>query len=484
MELRLKLVWCPRNILLLIALVATGCATTPASRRVPLPQFIGQTTAESPFHQALWGILIEEEDGPVLYSRNADVLMMPASNRKLFVSALASSCLGVASSIPTELWIDGWVSGESLFGNLVLKGFGDPSLGGRYDADRDARLQPLLDALRDRGITYVTGSVIGDVSRFDRETIPGSWKYDNLGSSYAAPVDALAWNENAVGVLLDARDCASPFVTTDPHIVSVQIELNCAPRADTEEEVTPSIRAQQGNLLRVEGELDLETALKPYLDLVGVEDPGLYAAAAVDDFLERNGIEIAGAPLVQAEPREWTEKAATIESPPLYLLLGTFLKVSQNLYGEMFFKASARELPASYEGARAVERMFLINEVGLSGTDFGWADGSGLSVENLVSPRAIVKLLRYMNRPETFELYYQLLATPGEEGTLQRRLAGLEMTMRGKTGTIDGVNALSGYVIGRKGRLRYFSIIANHHIGSSSSATAIIDGIVRRIADF
>ena len=477
MELRL------RRILLLITFVAVGCATT-ASRRVPLQQWIDQSIAASPFDHALWGILIEEEDGRILYSRNADLLMMPASNRKLFVSALAANCLGVGSSIPTELWLDGWIGSETLLGNLVVKGHGDPSLGGRYDADRDLRLQPFLDAMHARGITRITGSVVGDVSRFDREIIPGSWKYDNLGSVYAAPVDALAWNENAVGVLLDARDCAMPFATTDPHIVPVEIELTCAPRADTESELTPSIRAQEGNLLRVHGQLDFETAAKPYLDLVAVENPGLYAAAAVDDFLERNGIEIVGEPSIHTEPGEWTEKLATIESPPLYLLLGTFLKVSQNLFGEMFFKAAARELPASYEEARSVERMFLVNEVGLSETDFSFADGSGLSVENMVTPRAIVKLLRYMNRPETSEMYYQLLATPGEEGTLRRRLAGLETSMRGKTGTIDTVNALSGYVIGSEGRRRYFSIIANHHIGSSSVATTIIDSIVRRIADF
>jgi D-alanyl-D-alanine carboxypeptidase/D-alanyl-D-alanine-endopeptidase (penicillin-binding protein 4) len=428
---------------------------------------------------------VEEEDGRVVYQRNADILMMPASNRKLFVAALATQCIGVSASIPTELWLHGVVGAGVLQGDVIVRGYGDPSLGGRYDYDRDDRLRPFLDALLERGIYFVTGRVVADVSRFDRETIPGSWKYDNLGDSYAAPVDALAWNENVVGVLLDARDCERPAITTDPSFAAVaEVDLVCVPRIAEHEPVEPVLRTDARNDLLMRGEIDILSAARVYGDLVAVEDPGLYAAEAVDDFLRRQGISIGNPPRVETRPREWTERLATIESPPLYLLLGTFLKVSQNLYGEMLFKSSSQQLPASYAEARRVEHLFLENEVGVKPGSFDFADGSGLSVENMVSPRTILKLLRYLNRPETFGLYYQLLATPGEEGTLRRRLSGLEKSMRGKTGSIDSVNVLSGYLIGRDGRRRYFSIIANHHIGGSSEAIRIIDDITRRIADF
>lgn len=480
MELRLI------RLLLAAWLLLTACATAPPARRhPPLGPFIDRAIATSPFDHALWGILVEDQDGRVLYERNADILMMPASNRKLFVAALATQCIGVETSIPTELWLNGSLAQGVIEGDLVLRGYGDPSLGGPYEFDRDERLRPFLDALLARGVHTITGRVVADVSRFDREIIPGSWQYDDLGYSYAARVDALTWNLNVVGVLLDARDCNSIQVTTDPNFVPVtELELSCVPRFEESRSIHPVIRTDERNDLLIRGEIDLTTAGRLYGSLVAVEDPALYAAEALDDYLRRSGISVENPPSVEWRPREWTERLTAIESPPMYLLLGTFLKVSQNLFGEMFYKGSTRTLPASYEEARRLERLFLIDEVGLDPSEFHFIDGSGLSVHNLVTPRAIVKMLRHMNRPPWFGLYHQLLATPGEEGTLRRRLAGLEHSMRGKTGTLFGVNALSGYLIGRQGRLRYFSIIANHQIGGSTAALAIIDDITRRLADF
>jgi D-alanyl-D-alanine carboxypeptidase/D-alanyl-D-alanine-endopeptidase (penicillin-binding protein 4) len=466
---------------LLLASCATAARTPPA---VSLGQFIDQAIVAPPFEHAIWGILIEESDGRVLYQRNADLLLIPASNRKLFVSAFAAQCLGVSTTIPTELWLNGFVLNETLHGDIVLKGHGDPSLGGRYEADRDVRLMPYLDAIRSRGITTVTGSIIGDVSRFDREIIPGSWENDDLGSYYAAPVDALTWNENVVGVQIDARDCSNVHVTTDPNFVEAQVSLLCVPRPEGSEEVVPRMRTDDRNTVQIIGFIDLKTASTLYGDLVAVERPGLYAAQALDDFLRRNGVEIRGEPTENADGRPWLDRLVSTDSPHLSLLLGTFLKVSDNLFGETFFKGSSGQVPASYEAAREREGLFLENEVGLSPTEYYFEDGSGLSTHNRVTSRAILKMLRYMTRPEHYGTFFQLLATPGEEGTLRRRLAGLETTMRGKTGTVNGVNALSGYVIGRDGNLRYFSIIANHHIGSSSDAVKIIDSIVRRITDF
>src|SRR5688572_17965222 len=167
----------------LLVSCATATRTTPAP---DLGQFIDQAIVAPPFDHAIWGILIEEADGRVLYQRNADLLLIPASNRKLFVSAFAAQCLGVSTTIPTELWLNGFVLNDTLHGDVVLKGYGDPSLGGRYEADRDVRLVPYLNSLRSRGITTITGSIIGDVSRFDREIIPGSWENDDLGTYYAA----------------------------------------------------------------------------------------------------------------------------------------------------------------------------------------------------------------------------------------------------------------------------------------------------------
>src|SRR5262249_49845973 len=178
--------------------------------------------------------------------------------------------------------------------------------------------------------------------------------------------------------------------------------------------------------------------------------------------------------------RSWPERIAIIESPALIDLAAAMLKVSQNLYAEMLFKATA----GSYRGAQEIERTFLTNQVRIDGSQFRFLDGCGLAPDDLVPPAAIVAMLRWMNAPRRHAVYWDLLATPGEEGTLRRRLAPLSARLRGKTGTINGVNALSGIIAGSHGGYRYFSIVINHHTSQSSTATRAIDAMVTAINDF
>ncbi len=288
----------------------------------------------------------------------------------------------------------------------------------------------------------------------------------NLGSDYAAPVDALAYNENVVGVLID--DCEHPLVITDPLFVTATAHVVCGSGE-------PVIRSDSNNSLTIEG------VIPPHFQaLVSIADPALYAAQAFRDALHHAGIEVRGAPRVNAIPRSWAERMAIIESPPLSQLLATMLKVSQNLYAEMLFKGTA----GTYIGAEDLERMFLRNEVGIDAAEFRFVDGSGLAPDDLVTPAAVVTLLRWMNAPSRRGVFWNLLATPGEEGTLRRRLLPLASRLRGKTGTIAGVNALSGILAGEHGGFRYFSIVINHHIAESATATRAIDAMVNAIASF
>jgi D-alanyl-D-alanine carboxypeptidase/D-alanyl-D-alanine-endopeptidase (penicillin-binding protein 4) len=215
-------------------------------------------------------------------------------------------------------------------------------------------------------------------------------------------------------------------------------------------------------------------------ELAAISDPALYAAQAFREALRHANIEVRGTTRVNVTPRAWQEQIAIIESPPLFLILSVVLKNSQNLYAEMLFKSTA----GTYRGAQDLEREFLTHEVGIDGSEFRFVDGCGLSPDDLVAPAAIVSLLRWMNAPPRRGIFWSILATPGEEGTLRRRLVPLAARLRGKTGTIAGVNALSGILAGAHGRYRYFSIVLNHHIADSPVATRAIDAIVNAIADF
>jgi D-alanyl-D-alanine carboxypeptidase/D-alanyl-D-alanine-endopeptidase (penicillin-binding protein 4) len=391
-----------RVIVCCLLIVLTGCATTPPPSP-SLASTIDAAISRPPFQHAFWSILIEEDDGRVLYSQNADKLTIPASNRKLFASATVSQCLGLDSQLATEVWRDGE--------DLVLVGDGDPSLGSwRYERSGD--FDALADSLRARGITHVR-DVIADVSRFDRDTFPGGWKYGNMGADYAAPVDALAWGENEIPV-----DRAVP-------------------------------------------------------------DPALYAATVLRDTLVLRGITVTGMPRVNTAPRTWSERLATLPSPFIGQLLMTVLKNSHNLYAEMLLKRTA---DGTYNGAFARERTFLASEVGLDGAAFRFVDGSGLAPDDLVTPRSTVKILRWMNDPVRREFWWATLAQPNNLGTLRRRLIPLESRLRGKTGTINGVAALSGMIAMPDGRFRYFAVVTNHHNGDDDEAVKIIDEVVAAIA--
>lgn len=397
MELRLN-----RHSILFVSLIFAACATAPPPATT-LATSIDAAIHRPPFQHAFWSILVEEDDGRVLYARNADKLTIPASNRKLFTSATVADCLGISSQLTTEIWRDG--------DDLILRGDGDPSLGSwRYERSGD--FDALAQTLRARGITRVR-DVVADVSLFDRHTIPGGWKHGNLGYDYAAPVDALAWGENEVA---DDRS---------------------------------------------------------------VPDPGLHAATTLRDALWQAGIESTGVPRVNTEPRTWSERVATIPSPFIGQLLGTVLKNSHNLYAEMLLK---RTTNGTYDGAFATERAFLTT-LGIDGETYRFVDGSGLAPDDLITPETTIRILRWMNDRSRRAFWWMTLAQPNNDGTLRRRLPTLEQRFRGKTGTINGVAALSGILLMPDGHYRYFAAVINHHGGDGDGAVKIIDEIVETIAE-
>lgn len=440
----------------MIALLLTGCAT---ARQPSLSQRIDRVVTSPELVHAVWGIEVEDDAGRVLYQRNAGSLLQPASTRKIFAAASVLNCLGPEYRYATELWLDGR--------NLVLRGAGDPSLGGRWAYDRDAVFTPFVAALKTRGITSVD-SIIADVSAFDRVTIPGTWKVGNLGSDYAAPVDALAYNENVVGVWIE--HCGYPVVTTDPMFLDSVESVTCGAG---EPSAAVNLVSDE-NVVKVTG-----TMAKKFFDLPAIAGPGLYAAQALRDALRHAGIAVESLRL-NTKPQPWGEYLATIESQPLWQLLTVVLKNSQNLYAEMMLKSTA----GTYRGAFSLERQFLEHEIGIDPEQFRFVDGSGLSPDDLVTPAAIVQMFRWMNAPARRGLYWTILATPGEDGTLRKRLIPLGPRLRGKTGTIAGVNALSGIVRGTSGGHRYFSVVINHHIADGTFGSKSVDEIVSAIADF
>lgn len=207
-------------------------------------------------------------------------------------------------------------------------------------------------------------------------------------------------------------------------------------------------------------------------------DAALHAANSLRAALEMRGIRVQSV-RVNTEPRAWSNQIAKLPSPFVGELLRTVLKNSHNLYTEMLLK---RASGGTYAAAFAIEEQFAKSEAHVDPEEMRFVDGSGLSPDDLVAPAATVRMLRWMNHPSRRAYWWTTLAQPNNEGTLRRRLVALEDRLRGKTGTINGVNALSGVLAMPNGRFRYFAVVVNHHAGDGDEAVKVIDAMVERIA--
>jgi D-alanyl-D-alanine carboxypeptidase/D-alanyl-D-alanine-endopeptidase (penicillin-binding protein 4) len=234
--------------------------------------------------------------------------------------------------------------------------------------------------------------------------------------------------------------------------------------------------------------------------LLGIEDPARYAAKALRELLERRGITVAGpavarhlyahdvADLTQgpaAPPDAGTELARHTSAPFLEDLRITD-KVSQNLHAEMALRAvaRARRNVGSFEAGWEEMRAFL-DEVGVDAGAYTLFDGSGLSRLDLVTPAAVVKLLRYMYHSPARANWISLLPVGGQDGTLATRFGDGSGAGRihAKTGSLSHVSALSGYAERPGGRWVAFSVLVNNYNGSPSDIRGVMDRICTLIME-
>lgn len=434
--------------------------------------------AKPPFHRTHWGVLIESEEGETLYAHDADALMTPASSRKLFTAAFVENCLGLGRRLRTEVALAGVVRDGVLRGDLVIRGDGDPSFGGRFDPTRQVALGPIVEALRARGVRRIAGDIVADVSLFGDDILPPDWKHGYLSDYYAAPVDALAFNENVVGIATIEEGCKVTSATPDPSFVRVRVDRDCDLRRAVR------YRADASNDVTVTARLVRDAPRARVTELVSVGNPARFTAQALRDELQRNGIASRGVRLSR-ESVKTIEPLVAIDAPPISTLLGVVLEDSQNLYAESLLKraaASTKPAPVRLEDALAAEQNFHRNVLGLDAGSFSFYDGSGLAPDNLVSPRALVKVMRYLSAPERRGALLPLMAEPGDPGTLRNRLKPLKGRLYAKTGYINGVAALAGTLVRRDGRHVYFAIVANHYDVPSSQIREVIDLIVNEMA--
>ena len=484
------------SFLLMIAL--TGCAMLGGGGVDG--SAIREVLQTEPIDQLHVGVYaIDLASGRTLFSHNAHRKFIPASNQKILVTATAMSLFGPDHRFRTDVWAAGEIVGSFVDGDLVVVGSGDPTFSDRYWTSGADALRAIADSLKSRGVRHVGGRLVVDVSAWDSATVGPTWEVEDLRYGYGSTGGAFAIDEGELDLVVSSGPSVgdpapvswSPLGTRD----FVRSRLTTAP-VDSATRVRPDY-LPESRVLVLEGRVELGT-----VDTVSVamRDPVRQSAASLARAVDDAGIEVEGGLRVrwtgdvpdQETCTHGNESACpgsqplfSMYSPPVSTIVAGILEPSQNWMTEQ----TVRALGARYgdegswrEGVDVVEA-FLVNEVGVRPSDISARDGSGLSFYNLVTPRAIVRILTEMHQMPWAAEYRDAMAEPGEEdSTLENRLNGLEGRVFAKTGTISNVNSLSGYLVRDNGQEIAFSILSNGSGMPASRVRGAIDEIVRALA--
>jgi D-alanyl-D-alanine carboxypeptidase/D-alanyl-D-alanine-endopeptidase (penicillin-binding protein 4) len=448
-------------------------------------------------------IVADPESGETLYSRHASNLFVPASNAKLFSTALALVRLGPHYRLTTEVLAEGALDPASglLRGNLVLRGGGDPSLSARrfpYTPEsEDLRdypipaLEQLADTVAAQGLRRITGDIIGDDSAYLWQPFHEGWAQDDALYEYGAPVSALSVNDNAIEITLlpGAEPGAPATLSVQPSLPYYDFLNHVVTQRNPARRVSWEIAPHHQILLRG----TIAPGSRPWRASIAMDDPALYAARYFQDALLRRGIHIDGLavarhrfdgqddpPASPASPVPPTLSLARRESPALAEILRTTNKESVNLFAELLLLEVARVRTGNASRQGGIDELGrFLAELGIPPDAATLADGSGLARLSLVSPEATLRLLLAMWKSPHREVWLESLPLAGREGTLQRRLSNLPAngSVRAKSGTLRGVSALSGYATTPDGRSLAFSAFINNHPGAARAARDFLDKI-------
>lgn len=471
---------------------APARAPSPAApSRAGFRHFVDSLLAEPIWRSAHWGVLIvDPATGDTLYSANAGKLFVPASNTKLITGAVALAQLGADFRFTTRIFGATPRRDGTMPGDLVVVGRGDPSVSDSLAGDAMAPLRALADSLAARGVKRIAGRLIRGADSFSDSTLGSGWAWDDLDAGYAAPTDELMFNEGFARITVVGGAAAGDRVTvrtapsrTVPRLGALNVTTvrNCCmerSRVTAEGDVRgPRPTVSLSGSVRAGDSVTVTVALR---------HPNAAFLDAFAEVLAARGITIAKG--VEADSLADTTGLtllATRRSPPLSAVLARFEKASQNQIGELLLKTLGLErtgVGRADSGSVVVRRQLLV--WGVDSSLASLRDGSGLSRHNFVAPEAIVRVLHAMLQHEDFDLFYQALAVGGVDGTIATRLRGTPAmaNVHAKTGTLDKVRALSGYVTTADGHLLIFSTIANNHTVPTREVERVQDAIVAYLA--
>ncbi len=455
--------------------------------------------------------IVSLDSGKTIFENNAEKYLMPASNMKSFTVAAALEKLSPDFHFVTSVYAPAIPDTNGIIrGDLTVFGRGDVSFSTAfYSGDYYKGLDALAEKIVQAGVRRIDGNLVGDESYFSGSPIPSSWEWDDLQWYYGAEVSALVLNDNAVDLFVKPTSTNAPCsVQILPANSIVKIVNHCTTSAPGIKRDLQIAKKLDQNILEITGTMPPDD--KNFSGSVAVSHPAELFVEMLRGLLLKKGVVITGLnKVVNAKDKVSSTlspvEITKLESPPLSLIAAKTLKPSQNLYTETIlwtlgqnsgtipFKITggAEQNPLDNLKLNSSERGLLVvknflNEIGIPSDSVVQYDGSGLSRHNLVTPASLAGLYTYMAKQSRYaDAWREALTVGGIDGTLKNRFVGTSAAgnVRGKTGTIDQVSALSGYVNTASGERLVFSIIVNG-VSNSKIRQATIDEIVVALANF
>ncbi len=415
--------------------------------------------------------------GEVLADYRAQNVIPTASTMKLITSASALELLGPDFRFSTYLETDGTIRDGVLYGNLYIRGTGDPTLGSQQVGDQ-MFLYKWIRALRQQGIKSIQGNVIADVSFFDGDATNPQWIWEDIGNYYAPGIFALSYLDNQMNIQLRSAAVGSvaEVVKTLPHVPGLVFEnhIRCT-------EITYDGAFVHGmpysNVRYLVGSVPSNRGI---FGVRGdIPNPGLLLAQHFIMRLNEQNIPVSGEATYITES-QYPQRHILHEhqSEPLSELLKEVNQHSNNLYAEQIFRflGSKMSLPCTIHNSILMEQYCWRNR-GVDLSPNFIMDGSGLAPQNAVSAETFVRILEYMAKSPYYSTFLQTLPISGESGTLRSFCSDdtLKGKIRAKSGTTSRIKSYAGYITLANGDTAAFAVLVNNGQAKSRRVQSHID---------
>jgi len=467
---------------------------------------IAQILAKPELAPATIGVKVASLDsGRVLFEANAEKLLRPASNMKIYTVATALDRLSPDYRFVTSVYAPARPDAAGVIrGDMRIYGRGDPSIAARFNnGDYFKTIDDLAARIVAAGVKRVEGDLVGDETYFVGPKYGAGWEWEDLTWYYGAEVTPLTINDNALDLFIKpGADMGQPAVITtgppDPLLAIVNRVTTSAKGARRDISIH---RALNDNTITITGTIPLDD--RGYTGGIGISHPALLFIYLLRNSLATKGVMITGksrttgeialasVPSVSAVAQE---ELVAFQSPPFSLIAAQTLKPSQNLYTELILRTLGKVSPppaipipnATSEelGIEAVKTF--LKTAGIRPEALVLNDGSGLSRNDMITADASVQLLTYMSKHRYADVFRNALPIAGVDGTLRNRFKSTpaENNLRAKTGSLSSAASLAGYVTTAAGEKLAFSIMVNNYPRDVDPRAACIDQIALLLASF